>query len=119
MIENISCDCIIIGDVNNLIPLIPIDIRIVRKIMKGQIILDGRFKNEIAQDSQLILDGSIDDILDFLLSAQEILINKSLDFMCLGLTIKYLDQCNFELTIDQLVKIAKLKISLGISCYSE
>lgn len=119
MIEEAKCDCIIIGNFNEKNILISPVLKVVRKVIKGQVILEGRHKNKTAEESNLTLNGTLNNILDFLILNKRKVNVKRLSFLSITLTIRYSGQCNFELSAEELYKITQLKISLGISCYSD
>ena len=79
----------------------------------------GRFTGQKAPYSSLIISGEIDEILDYVkINFLSLMENENIDAY-LTITVQWHTQCNFEWDHKQLKKIADLKISCGISCYSE
>lgn len=120
MLTQVNCQCIIIGEDFNPNSLdIPDSISIIKKIEKGERISDGRFSGKLSNDGSLIISGSVDDVLLFLEREEaQIQVNK-LDFFNVTITVEYVDQCNFEISSEQLFRFSRLKIPIGISCYSD
>ncbi len=118
MIKKISFQLIIQGqDFDPNLLEIPSPITIVEKCRKGDLIRLGRNKGRQSQEGFLILEGSIDEILllmelDALLTPQTGVVISNMSIL-----VSYEGECNFELSSMQLMKLANLKIPVGITCY--
>ncbi len=120
MITKINCQAIIEGA--NFTPNIlniPPTVKVLEKYSKGDVIKFGRYKGNLSSEGYLIIDGGIDEIINFL--TLKILTQFSREIIDLNLCIlvSYEGECNFELSQTQLDKIAKLHIPLAITCYNK
>ena len=115
MIKQIICQCTLEGEnFNPNILSIPASINVLKKCSVGEIIDFGRNKGEKSEVGFVIINGNIDETLAFLRSPN--LVGFSIKHF--NILVSFENQCNFELTIEQLSSISELKIPVGITCYS-
>ncbi len=95
---------------------IPSILSLIKKQNVGDIVNYGRYKGTKADESYIIIAGGLDEILDFCIKTLESEIIDPSE-MILDIQVEYIGQCNFELSISQLKKIALLSLPLSISCY--
>ena len=93
-------------------------LRIVQKSELGELIISGGYKGTYANEGCLILDGNIDDTIEFIQMVNESDIKKTISFINICITIQYEDQCNFELSSVQLQKLSSFNVPVGFTCYS-
>lgn len=118
MINKIICQCTLFGsEFKPEIISIPKGIVVSRLLTKGSVIDFGRFKNQISEEGLLMIDGTIDDVLAFLTNISGVILETKCE-VSVTILVQYSLQCNFELSADQLDAIARLKIPIGITCYT-
>jgi hypothetical protein len=96
---------------------IPNDLKIIQNNEPNDILQYGKYKGKPSEEGILIVEGTLDKILDL---AEEILNHDSkqlITYSNLCLIFCYESQCNIELSSSHLQRISILGIPLNITCY--
>jgi hypothetical protein len=118
MIDKKICQVIIDGSIFDPHSFeVPENFEISDRYKAGEMINSENDKLEIAERGFLIIDGKLDEMLEFLISNFKEAIEKREVDINLCILIKYSLECNFELTSEQLLKLGSLGINVGITCY--
>ncbi|GAB7125749.1 hypothetical protein JCM19000A_02560 [Silvimonas sp. JCM 19000] len=100
----------------NILHLIkPGDETVVRK--KGTLGSTGRYKLKPLPESSFHLTGDLLRVLDFVESINAI--DRELDDKIIYITVAYKDQCNIELSPEVLLRLSRLELPFGITCYED
>lgn len=120
MIIEMRCSCILTGEKfsPNLIPISKL-FRIMEKYDLGELITSDVDEGTYSTEGSLILDGEVEDVIEFIEMIYERGINKTISYINICITIQYEDQCNFELSSVQLQKLSSFNVPVGITCYSK
>jgi hypothetical protein len=119
MIVEIICQVTVVGENFDCSAVIfPNTISIIQNVRKGDIVNFGRNKGKMSEEGLLIFNGDIDIVLQFLEIELIPKFLNTINELNISILVSYEDQCNFELTVNQLTKISALKIPLGITCYN-
>lgn len=76
----------------------------------------GRYKGGVYPDNSIIVSGEIESVLTFLEEIGDFSAC-GIEHVMIDLTVKYQDQCNFEIEPSVFFRLAKLNLTLGITCY--
>jgi hypothetical protein len=93
-----------------------------QKSKKGEIGKIGRYKDKPVPEgsSVLLLENDVNPLkeLIFLISENYSLIKSyHVEEMSISIEIGYSDQCNWEISQEEITKLTELKLGLSISCY--
>jgi hypothetical protein len=118
MINKVICQCTLNGrELRPEILSVPKSIEVNRLVTRGSVVDFGRHKNEISDEGLLMLDGTVDDMLSFLANSSAMILETKCD-VSVTILVEYSLECNFEFTAHQLDMMSRLKIPIGITCYS-
>lgn len=85
----------------------------------GQLMQSGRYKGRPCPDGRAIFDGG-DGNLDKLIERLPILSGKlradGAEDLVLFVFIEYEEQCNWELSVEQIEQLAQAKVPLAVTC---
>lgn len=120
MINKISLQAIISGETfSPEVLTIPNSIRVFKKQLKGEEVNFGRYKGNLSSEGILIIDGNIEEIVQFILSEILSKFSKKQIELNLCILVNYEGECNFELSIDEIENMSKLKMPFGITSYND
>jgi hypothetical protein len=120
MINRISLQAIISGKKFNPETLsLPSSIRVFNKQLIGDEVSIGRYKGSLSSEGILIIDGTIEEIVQFILSEILSKFSKKQIELNLCILVEYEGECNFELSFDEIEKMSLLKVPFGITCYND
>lgn len=113
------CTCTLSG--RTFIPyntVLPEQITLISMYDKGMIGQTGRNKNRTITSGVLHIKGGFDDMLDFLETIYTSDEFMNIDDIDLTINVSFTSQCNFELNSFELQRLARLNITVGITCYA-
>ena len=120
MIIKFSCQAIISGKKFNPEALsLPNSIRVINKHLIGDEVSFGRYKGSLSSEGILIIDGTIEEIVQFVLMEILSKFSKKQIELNLSILVHYDGECNFELSVDEIEKLSLLKVPFGITCYND
>ncbi len=87
----------------------------IQYICKGTLKKRGRYAGQPSKEDSLSVRGELSEVVDFIGVFRKN--NFQLDYEDVVIVYEYVEQCNFELTHDELKLLSSLNITIGISCY--
>ena len=98
---------------------VPNNLTMVNSSKIGEVVRKGRQRGQVANTNMIHLEGSFDEILEYLIKINNQILVQQLEYLDLNLNVEFVSQCNFEITTAQIYALANLNIPISLSCFEK